>query len=212
MLFRNFLRSLPLLSLLPLAATAGACSSSEDGDGGGDTTGDGDGGDGDLSFCSPADTCPPDVTGVDLTTPVSFRTDVYEPFLRQSCGELAGCHGATNGSAANLYLGKAAVGLTDAEITALVAQLTTAPSEIAPTARNVVPGNWQESFMMAKLDGCQNDAGFTCNAESSHLVISFCKEACGDGMPASEASFATGSSRPMVDKVRAWIAQGAQDN
>lgn len=206
MLSRTLLRSLPLLSLIPLAAAAGACSSEDDAE---EPTGDGDG---DLSFCSPADTCPPDVTNVDLTTPVMFRTDVYEPFLRTSCGELPGCHGAPTASAANLYLGKQAVGLTDAEITALVAQLTTANSEIAPAEKNVVPGNWQDSFLMAKLDGCQSSYDFACNPENPHLTISFCGEACGDGMPANEELFVTGSDRQMVNKVRAWIAQGALDN
>lgn len=218
-------RALPLLLLLPLGAALGACSEASDGGtGDGDSeTGDGDGdtgdGDGPYRYCSPADTCPPSIEGVDLTTPVSFRNDIYTPYLLGGCGEAAGCHGPPAG-VANLVFGKSNMPpLDDAGITALIDQLKNDEPEIAPTERNVVPGDWQSSFLMAKLDGCQNDYGLTCNTSSGHLLLSVCSEPCGDGMPASEGTatnptpFATtAEQRVMIHKIRAWIAQGALDN
>lgn len=231
---RTLVRALPLLALFPLSAALGACSESlgdespGDGDGAtGGTSGDGDAatggmsgdGDGPYRYCSPAETCPPSVEGVDLTTPVSFRTDIYMPYLRGGCGETAGCHGTAPG-AANLYFGSSTLeALDDAAISALITQMTTTPSEIAPTEKNVVPGDWQSSFLMSKLDGCQNAYGLTCNTDSAHLLFSLCGKTCGDGMPASEGTamnptpFATtAEERVIIHKIRAWIAQGAQDN
>jgi hypothetical protein len=220
---RTLLRALPLLSLLPLSVALGACSESADGgdgDGDGDgDAGDGDGGDGDgpYRYCSPAETCPPSVEGVDLTTPVSFRNDLYGPYLQGGCGETAGCHGYPAG-AAGIIFGTAAMPLDDAGIAALINQLKTDESEIAPPMKNVVPGDWQNSFLMTKLDGCQNDYGITCS-NSSHLVLALCGEPCGDGMPASEGTSAsptpfatTPAERAVIHKIRAWIAQGAPDN
>jgi hypothetical protein len=110
-------------------------------------------------------------------------------------------------------------GKDDAAITALINQLKSANPEIAPTQKNVVPGDWQSSFLMAKLDGCQNRYGLTCNTSSAHLLFSLCGQPCGDGMPASEGTtsnptpFATtAEQRVMVHKIRAWIVQGALDN
>ena len=234
---RTLLRTLPLLALLPLSAGLGACSEAADGDGGdgdgdgnspsGGNTGDGDGasggntgdGDGPYRFCSPADTCPPSIEGVDMTTPVSFRNDIYLPYLQGGCGEAAGCHGSAPG-AVNLYFGASDVPpLDDAAISALIAQLTTEQAEIAPTQRNVVPGDWRNSFLMAKLDGCQSSYALTCDASNQYLLFSQCEDACGDGMPASEGTsssptpFATtAEQRVVIHKIRAWIEQGALDN
>lgn len=214
---RTLLQALLIISVFPLSAALGACS--EPSDGGDGDSGDGDSGDGDgpYRYCSPAETCPPSVEGVDLTTPVSFRNDLYASYLQVSCGELAGCHGYPAG-AANIIFGTAARPLDDAGITALISQLKTEESEIAPPLKNVAPGDWQSSFLMTKMDGCQNDYGLTCSG-SSHLVLSLCGEPCGDGMPASEGTdqnptpFATtAEQRAVIHKIRAWIAQGAQDN
>lgn len=207
-------RALPLLALFPLSASLGACSESSEEPGG---DGDSDVDYGPYRYCAPADTCPPNVEGVDLTTPVSFRNDIYLPYLQGGCGELAGCHGTPPG-AANLAFGTSTTSLDDAAISALINQLKLANSEIAPPMKNVVPGDWQNSFLMTKLDGCQNDYGLTCS-NSSHLGLSLCGEPCGDGMPASEGTMTnptgfatTAEERAIIHKIRAWIVQGAPDN
>jgi hypothetical protein len=207
------------LSFMAILTGAAGCSesSSGDGDSGGDGDGDGDG-DSTYSFCSPADTCPPSMDGVDLTTPVSFRTDVYEAYFRGSCGG-SGCHGNSSNAAAGLHFGTTAAGLDDTAISQLITQLKEATPEIAPGEKNVVPGDWQNSWLMAKLDGCQSSYGISCNASSSYLDFSVCDSPCGDGMPVSEGDSAnptpfptTPAERVKVHKVRAWIAQGALDN
>ena len=144
----NVIRAFPLIILTSFAIAAGACSDTSGSDGDGDA-GDGDGDGGDYLFCSPADTCPPSIDGVDMTTPRSFRTDVYEAYFRDSCGGGSGCHGKASTAAANLHLGSTEDPLDDTQITNLIAQLKGAPTEIAPTQMNVVPGDWQSSWLMA---------------------------------------------------------------
>ncbi len=202
-------------SLLLLLASSGglACSSETD-----DAAGDGDG-DGGYFYCEPVDTCPPSVTGVDLTTPVSFRDDIYEPFLKEACSGATGCHGDGSTSAAKLDFGNPEEPLDSDAISLLITQLKMKPTEMAPTEVNVVEGNWVSSFLMAKLDGCQNDYGLVCDEESEFQKLVTCDNSpCGDGMPASEGDITpvpfarTEAERVKVHKVRAWIAQGAPDN
>lgn len=172
-------------------------------------------------FCEPAETCPPSVEGIDLTTPVSFRTDIYEGYFRGSCGGGSGCHGRVSNAAAGIYFGDGSeeTKLTDEEIATLIAQLTQTMSEIAPAENLIVAGDWQNSWLMTKLDGCQDAYGVECPGTSDALILSACDSACGDGMPASEGDSAnptpfatTAEERAKVHKVRAWIAQGALDN
>lgn len=201
-------------------ASGGADSAS----GGADVSGSGGSAELEYIFCGPVDTCPPSTDGMDLTTPVSFRNDIYTPFFFPGCVG-AGCHGHPTMSAADLYFGSAGTAaadplpLTDAEITALITQLK-GPAVIGTSAMNVVPSNWQESFLMMKLDGCQSQHGVTCDQENESLVgNNLCEQTCGDGMPLSEGDavnpfpFATTPQELVaVNKVRAWIAQGALDN
>jgi|GEM_PF-1116446 len=189
---------------------------------GGDTTG--SGGELAYTFCGPVDTCPPNIDAVDMTTPVSFRNDIYTPFFFPGCIG-AGCHGNVDSSSADLYFGTPGtsstdpIPLTDAEITALIAQLK-GPAVVAPSAMNVVAGNWEDSFLMMKLDGCQSQHGVACDQDNTWFeTYNLCEQTCGDGMPLSEGDainpipFATTPDQQVaVHKVRAWIAQGALDN
>jgi hypothetical protein len=159
-----------------------------------------------------------------MTTAVSFRTDIYTPFFFAGCVG-AGCHGSPTASSANLYLGTPGTSSTeplpldDAQITALITQLK-GPANIAPTATNVIAGDWENSFLMMKLDGCQSQHGMACDQENESLATNnLCEQVCGDGMPLSEGDFinpipfATNREEQVhLNKVRAWIAQGAPDN
>ena len=168
-----------------------------------------------------------------LDTEISFRKDIYEGYFRYSCGEGSGCHGtqATGG----LIFGKATAPLDDTEISELIATLKGKPAVAAPDELNVVAGDWSKSFLMKKLDGCQNDSGLRCDSDAIELSTCGDKDsggfliplACGDGMPAREdvpddiggdnpenaMPFATSAAeRLQVHKVREWIEQGALDN
>ena len=64
---------------------------------------------------------------------------------------------------------------------------------------------------MLKVDGCQDSAGLTCTAQDGAL----CQTACGDSMPqfddpGAELDFPLPAEQ--ANKIRAWIAQGAQNN
>lgn len=211
----RFIRLSPLFVLPVASALAGACS--------GTGTGDGDAGDGDSDpaflFCAPADTCPPNLDEVDMTTTVSFSTDIYEGYFRDSCGGGSGCHGRQSNAAAGIYMGTTESPLDADGISSLVAQLTQTMSKIAPAEQLVVPGQWQESWLMTKLDGCQDAYDVECDGDADELMLSVCGSDCGDGMPASEGDSSnpnpfptTDEERLKVHKVRAWIAQGATDN
>lgn len=205
------LLSFPLLAV-GLALGAG-CSSDDSKDNG---NGDGDGDD-DLdyayTFCGPADTCPPSTEGVDFDTPVSFTDDIYNAFLVSSCGGGSGCHDTATFT--GIAFGDEENPLDAEGISALITQLTTQKSPISDTL-NVVPGDWTTSFMMQKLDGCQNKSGLSCDQSAESLALSVCDTACGDGMPASEGDTANPEAYPLSkaqrDLVRVWIQQGAKDN
>ena len=134
--------------LLAPAALALACSEDEpsNGDGGGEE-------ELPYTFCGPVSTCPPDVTGVDLTTPVSFRTDIYEPIFLQSCSGGSLCH--SEAAASGLGFGTSDVPLDDAGITALIEFMKSENSRVAGIP-NVVESDWENSYLMIKLRGTQN--------------------------------------------------------
>jgi hypothetical protein len=222
--------SLGLFTSLSLAA---GCSPTGTGDGdgdtgsttgsGGSTTGSGGsitgsgGGEAGPSFCAPATTCPPVVNAADLPANVSFKTQVY-PILTASCSGGLACHGAA--ATAGLNFGTVAAPLDDPGLTALVTQLTTTNSELTPT-KLVVASDWQHSFMMMKVDGCQNSMGLSCTVPADSVNSIACYESdtmpnnCGDGMPQAEDSV-NNPDFPISDAdrniIRAWIAQGAMNN
>jgi hypothetical protein len=156
-------------------------------------------------FCA-AGSCPFDYSQFDGTTPqVSYETDVL-PIFRRSCGLSPVCHGSTTSGGAKLYLGPA---LTDATPDAAARQtivdaLVGQPSKTAPSTNIVASTDPEHSFLMLKMDGCQNSAGLTCTAQPAAT----CDTACGDPMPQTGDRLAA-SER---DVVRRWIAQGAQNN
>ncbi len=77
-------------------------------------------------------------------------------------------------------------------------------SKTAPSMNLVTAGNPAQSFMMLKLDGCQDSAGLTCTPQPGAVSSS----ACGDPMPQA-SPILTSDERNLF---RRWIAQGAQSN
>lgn len=162
-----------------------------------------------IAFCGVADTCPPDTTGVDLTSTVSFRADVFEPIFQTSCNDRL-CHGHQTLSRGGLWLGPSSGEVPDELLETVIATLLE-PSSTAPAMKNVEPGDPARSFLMLKVDGCQNRAGLDCEPQEGSL----CDADCGDGMPQYDSP-ETNEVFPLTVEqrhtIRAWIAQGAQNN
>jgi hypothetical protein len=167
--------------------------------------------DGDMS-CG---TCAEPAT-IDLTMPaVSFRTDIV-PILRNTCNTVT-CHGTTIQTPPNtlypgaqLYLGppldKPAP--DEATISGIVTALKAA-SKTAPAMPIVTPMNEAQSFLIAKIHGCQNDRGLACTQQSAMLIR--CKSsACGDSMAPPDQLVHLNADQKNV--FRRWVAQGALDN
>lgn len=155
-----------------------------------------------------APSCPIDYAGLDLTTPsVSFAADVF-PLFRRSCGLSSVCHGSQSSSAAGLYLGPKQSDTTTVIDKALYQQVIDAiagvPSKTAPAMNLVAPLDPAKSFLMLKVDGCQNDAGLTCKAQPKAKSGT----PCGDGMPQGPSVLCAEDR----DVVRRWIAQGAKND
>jgi hypothetical protein len=188
------------LFFLVLAISQGACSSEKEPDSEPTPA---------IAFCGVADSCPPDTSGVDLTTPVSFRANVFEPIFQTSCNDRL-CHGHQTLSRGGLWLGPESGEVPDELLESIVTSLLE-PSATAPAMKNVEPGDPTRSFLMLKVDGCQNRAGLDCEAQEGAL----CDGACGDGMPQFDSP-ETNEVFPLSDEqrhtIRAWIAQGAQNN
>jgi hypothetical protein len=224
-------RSLTLTSTLlglltSLALITAGCSPSDPGDGDGGSGGGNASGTGGAanpagySFCVPATTCPPDVSGVDLNAAVSFKNDI-NPILFEACSGGSGCHQTATTTGLAFSMGSPKVALDDAAQQALVTYLTTSMSKVSPSTPLVSPANWQNSFLMMKLDGCQNQMGLTCTPEAvnSSMVCEASEDVllpCGDGMPQSESTPSSPVPFPLsterLTKFRAWIQQGATFN
>lgn len=153
-------------------------------------------------------TCPIDYASIDLTTPsVSFETEVM-PVFRRSCGLSSVCHGSATKSAAKLYLGPKLSDTTtvvDAGLfQKIIDGISGVASQTAPAIKLVEPSDPEHSFLMLKMDGCQNTAGLTCTPQPK----SKSGAKCGDRMPQSGGVLCEEDR----DLVRRWIAQGAQNN
>jgi len=136
-----------------------------------------------------------------LTTPtVSFAADVF-PIFAVSCNEQL-CHGSATGARADLYLGPATEASRE-QINGVHADLQRA-SLTAPELMLVAPGDPRHSFMMLKIDGCQNSLGLDCEAEPN-----LCRADCGDPMPPLPRDEYPSLSNDQKDTIRRWIAQGA---
>jgi hypothetical protein len=182
------------------ALTLAACSSEE--------TPSDDATSNDDPFCGPADTCPPDVSNVDLTTPVSFKDDVF-PIIQRSCNNMV-CHGTQGGSSADNWLGPPPGNdAPQAMLNTIVAGLK-APSATAPAMDIVKEGDWQNSFLMLKVDGCQDTAGLECEAQEPRGCYD---NPCGASMPnVNKPEEGQTFPLPVAERniIRAWIAQGAK--
>jgi len=224
---RSLTLTTTILGLLTsLSLMAGGCSPSTGGDGdAGSGGGDGSGSGGTAnpagySFCVPASACPPDVSGVDLATAVSFKNDI-NPILFEACSGGTGCHQTATTTGLAFSMGAPKMALDDAAQQALVTYMTTSMSRVSPSTPLVSPSNWQNSFLMMKLDGCQNQMGLTCTPEAvdSSMVCEVSEDVlapCGDGMPQSETTPTSPVPFPLsaerLTKFRAWIQQGATLN
>lgn len=178
---------------VPLAAVGGGCSS-----GGGDDSGSGGAG----------NTCPFDYGDYTPTSDPSFANDVM-PVIQRACN-LSTCHGSSLPKG-DLFMGPSLFSMgmmvTPDQATidmVLTEELINIPSATAPAVMLVMPGSPENSFMMTKIDGCQNVRGFTCTAQGGAVT----NGVCGDDMPQSQPPLPD-SEKNMI---RDWIAQGAKNN
>lgn len=148
-----------------------------------------------LGSCPVAD--PMAMAGVN----VSFKNDLV-PALQRNCND-APCHGSPRGSGADLYLSEPAPAVVDPG--AMLARLVGVPSKTAPALHLVEPGDPARSFLVAKVEGCQENFGFSCTRQARASAGS---GPCGDTMPQGQ--------RPLCNRerelLRLWILAGAKDN
>jgi hypothetical protein len=146
----------------------------------------------------PAASCAPfDYSTYQARSRPSFKRDI-QPALAISCALSTTCHGVDRGFGPQNHplLGpRASVPADDAMLAAMMADLLL-PSDRAPAVARVKPGRPQESFLVHKLDGSQSCAGVVC------------PNGCGNRMPQG------GDPLPpaLIDTIRDWILDGAQNN
>lgn len=144
----------------------------------------------------------PTASEQELMSPtVSFTEDVF-PIFEKNCSDML-CHGSDEAPRADLYLGPAE-DATSGDLDEVYANLHRA-STTAPSVRVISVGDPERSFLMNKVDGCQNSLGLTCDAEPN-----LCRADCGDPMPPLPRD--TYSPLAEMEKLtlRRWIAQGAR--
>ena len=144
--------------------------------------------------------CRPFVSSADLSAPVSFANTVM-PIFQHSCA-LGGssCHGAPSVTASGRpYLGSAEGG-TIAAAAVVLQQIVAVLSTEDTTMKLVAPSDPANSFLMHKVDGDQCTLAAAC-ANSAFRD-------CGQQMPWNSGTIEATSA----DAIRAWIAQGAQNN
>ena len=183
--------SVVLFTCLSVAALSGAALSTAGCGGGGGGSGGGGGG---------ASTCP-DYSKFDGTTPVvSFKTDVL-PVFQRSCGLSTSCHGDPNmPSQDRPYFGPNKMTTATADdITKILAGSVGVASFYEPSMQIIKASDPEHSFLMYKLDDQLACGTLECAATNN----------CGELMP-------LGATEPLAsderDKIRRWIAQGAQNN
>jgi hypothetical protein len=145
----------------------------------------------------PASCTPFDYAKYQARSRPSFKRDI-QPALAISCALSTACHGVDRGFGPQNHplLGpRPTVPADDAMLAAMMADLLV-PSEKAPGLARVKPGRPQESFLVHKLDGTQSCAGAPCPG------------GCGNRMPQG------GDPLPpaLIDTIRDWILDGAQNN
>jgi hypothetical protein len=153
----------------------------------------------DGATCPPPDGCPtPDPATKQLTSPVvSFKTDVA-PLFQTSCALSGSCHQQQTGGPSQLYLGPPPNQAGDPA--GVYAAIVNKPSVELSSMPYVKPSDLANSFLMHKMDGDICQFASQCGATPA--------ASCGVVMPQSGCAL-DGATR---DKVRRWIAQGAQNN
>lgn len=150
-----------------------------------------------VAACGSDDsTTNPPTTG---TVTATYEKDVY-PIFQASCA-LTGCHGA-NTQASNPDAGPPRgvfISPSDKDVT--LQKLVNVESTYFKGTKLIVPGDPDNSLVMRKMDGTQNDLA-TCPSAG----------ACGTSMPPPEDTGEQLLSQKKRDKVRAWIKAGAENN
>jgi hypothetical protein len=188
---------------LGMAVVTSGCSSSTT-SGGSVDAGSGDtGGGGDVGVvCPPGVGCaPPSPPSTDLTTPVSFKTDVV-PIFQMSCSLSSSCHSEKVGGPSLVYLGGSL--MVPPDPTGIMKATVNVKSIELPTMNYVTPSDLENSYLMHKMDGdlCQFT---TCSNNPVPM--------CGVVMPMAGCALEAVNGGPSPrDVVRRWIAQGAQNN
>jgi hypothetical protein len=195
-------------SLATLGMTT-ACSSSSSSSGG-SSGGNCDTGGANGMMCNapgssnPTPAFDPCVTGSALQSPtISFATDI-QPIWNASCAiSGATCHGSpvtdpkTTGQ---IYLGSPDGGVAASDI---LPKVVGQPSPENGAMDIIKAGDPVNSYMMHKIDGDECLYAKTCNATQNAIFTN-----CGIQMPYNSGVLDQGSR----DKIRRWIAQGAQSN
>jgi hypothetical protein len=160
-----------------------------------------------LGGCSPSGRgpggddggCHPYASTADLSTPVSFATDVV-PIFQQSCALSASCHSDPSLAPLQPYLGSSDGGVDAA---AILAQIVGVKSAEDPTMDLVMPNDPTNSFLMRKMDGDQCALAQEC----AGTPYSTSYPDCGALMPQGATDPLPAMTR---DIVRAWIKQGTR--
>lgn len=148
----------------------------------------------------PAQGCEPFVSDADLGQPVTFSGDVAPVFMT-SCaiGGGVGCHSAENASP---FLGSSDGGV---DASTILASIVGVEAGEDPEMDYVAPSEPEQSYLMHKMDGDQ----CTLQAQCALSVFNEYYPECGASMPFLPHTLLPTALR---DQVRAWIAQGAQNN
>ncbi len=205
----RLLKTLKVLASISAAAPLAvflACSSSNSssGDGGSSSGANCNTGGADGGQCTPNVT-PAYTSCADLTTPkVSFKTDIA-PLFNKSCSisTPGTCHAMQAPGTSTPYLVYLGAPDGGADPVAVLAGLVGKPAAEDPKLSLIKAGDPDNSYLMHKLDYDQCLFATDCNATMNQLFFN-----CGVGMPYQSGAL----DLPTRDKVRAWIAQGAQNN
>jgi hypothetical protein len=189
-------------TLAPLSLVYLGCSAPKDSNGGSCGSGGPNGG-----MCIPSST-PAFTSCIPLPgEPVSFKTDIQPLFVGSCAVGASNCHGdptKDEKTTGQVFLGYPPdSGLDQPDAATILAALVNQTSPEVPTMSIVAAGDPDASYMMHKLDQdfCLYSA--TCNMQHNTNF-----EYCGNGMPYQNGTL----DMPTRDKVRRWIAQGAQNN
>ena len=136
-----------------------------------------------------------------LPPTLTLKTDIL-PIIARSCALSTSCH--RNGTPYHMSLGP---GIVDGVVVATDAVLAdislslSMPSVEVPDWLRLRKGDPEHSYLMRKLDGTERCGDLRC------VVVAGSPEPCGERMPGGDSSLPL--EREELEKVRAWIAQGA---